>query len=101
VTPEELAHWHYRRGAITRELDRLRQTLRDGVRLQMESRIAGLREKEAEQGYSATVEQVEASLSEPTYIDHDIERIGKYIKFHEYLLEEAHYKIELGKVYRP
>jgi hypothetical protein len=98
MTPEELAHWKYRLGAIQHELTWLEQGLKDGQTLQADARLGWLRVEERKQGSPATADQVREGMLIPTYMDSIVNTTRSLVEFNEYLLEEARYMIELGKV---
>lgn len=95
MTPEELAHWRYRHGAIERDLIDLRAEIDKTAQYQVESRIFWL----YSQDDSVSPGRVEESFTRPNLWDDYLNRMRKKVQTNEYLLEEAYYKIELGETY--
>ena len=90
-TPQELAHWIYRAGAIERELQDLRTQHKELLKWSAE--IKGRRAQDAVT--AEEIREVNATLTRPERWAKELE---PYIETNQYLLEEARYMIEYAKV---
>jgi hypothetical protein len=90
MTPEELAHWIYREAAIQRELQYLKAERKKYLEWDNRSKAAQVKEL-------TDPEHIRAIHRVETRLVRWAKDIDPFIETNEYLLEEARYKIALGK----